>query len=157
MVRMIPLGSMKKTARTALVELSPGCIMPYFLGHFHGDVFDQRELDFNVLHPLVLDLFLDGAQPGDMAVEAVDREADQFAVHFAELVFHGGEGHELRGADRREVGRVAEEDDPAAGVLLGKVDLALGGHGLERRGLVADPGIDTLCVSLFVSIIVSFL
>ena len=33
-VRMIPAGSITKTARTALVVSSPGMIMPYFVATF---------------------------------------------------------------------------------------------------------------------------
>ena len=108
------------------------------LRDLHLQVLDHREVDLDALHVLVLDLFLDRAQPRDVRVDAVDREPEQLAVALLELRLHRGEGHELRRADRREVRRVREEHDPLPLETLGEIDLPLRGLGLERRGLLAD-------------------
>ncbi len=73
-----------------------------------------------------------------MAVESIHRQADQFAIHLGKFLLQRGEGDKLRCADGRKVGGVAEQNDPMAGVLRRKINLALGRHGLERRGRVAD-------------------
>jgi hypothetical protein len=47
--------------------------------------------------------------------EAVDRQPEQIAVQFLKPIIGLGKGNELAGADRREVGRMSEEDQPASG------------------------------------------
>ena len=95
--------------------------------YFHGDVFDQGEGDFHIFHAFVFDFFFDGAQPGNVAVEAVDRQPHQFGVEFFKVVLHGGKGHELGGTHGGEVGGVTEQDDPLAFVVAREIDDALGG------------------------------
>ena len=75
-----------------------------------------------------------------MAEDAVDGQADQLAVEGAQIVGDAGEGDELGGAYRGEVGRVAEEDHPLALVVPGEGDRALGGLRLERRRRLPDEG-----------------
>ena len=43
------------------------------IGYFHGNVFNKRELYFNIFHTLVLNLLFDGPQPGNVAVQPVHR------------------------------------------------------------------------------------
>jgi hypothetical protein len=62
------------------------------------------------------------------------------AVEGLELVEAPIEADELGRADRREVGRVAEEDHPLALVVVGELDVALCGGGLEGRGEFTDQG-----------------
>jgi len=118
----------------------PGLDHAVLFGYVHRDVLDQRELHLDILHALVRDLLLDRPEPRNMAVEPVNRQADKLAVQLLELLLQRGEGHELGCAHGGEVGGVAEQDDPLAFVLLGEIDLALGGHCLEHRCLVADAG-----------------
>ena len=66
----------------------------------------------SVFHSLVFNLVLDGAEPGDVAVQAVHGKSDEFAIEFGELFFHAGKGHEFRSTYRGEVCGVAEKDDP---------------------------------------------
>ena len=75
-----------------------------------------------------------------MAVETVHGETDELGVESLELGGAGGEGHELGGADRGEIGWMAEENLPFALEILGETDLALSGYGLESGGLVAYAG-----------------
>ena len=107
--------------------------------HFHRNVVDDREPDFHILHALVLDLLADGLEPCDMAVAAVDRQADQFAVQRPELLGTRPESEYFGGADRGEIGRVAEKNHPFALVIVREADLPLGGHGLECRNRLAEP------------------
>ena len=111
---------------------------PVALRDLHRDVVDEREGDLDVVHVAERDLLLDGAQPGDVAVQTVDREPYQLGVVGGELILHRCEGHELAGAYRGEVGGVGEEDDPLTGVIAREVDRALGGAGGETRSGVAD-------------------
>ena len=78
-------------------------------------------------------------QPCDMAVAAVDRQADQFAVQRPELLGTRPESEYFGGADRGEIGRVAEKNHPFALVIVREADLPLGGHGLECRNRLAEP------------------
>ena len=48
-----------------------------FRRNFHRDIFDKREPDFNVLHSFIFNFFVNCTQPGDMNVQAVNRQADQ--------------------------------------------------------------------------------
>jgi len=73
-----------------------------------------------------------------VGLDAVDADADELRVALRELVLAVGERAELGGADRREVGRVREEDAPAVAELLVKPDGALGGVGGEVGGGVAE-------------------
>ena len=85
------------------------------------------------MHP-----FPDGAQPCDMARQPVHGESHQLAIEFLELFLHLAEGHELRGADRGEVRRMAEQDYPTAAVIDRKVYRTLSGCRPESRCGVAD-------------------
>jgi len=122
---------------------------PVLAGDLHRDVLDEREGDLDALHALELDLVLDRAEPCDVAVEAVDRQADQLGVQGGELVLHRGERHELGRAHGGEVGRVAEEDHPAAGVVGWERDLALRGHSGESGAGSPIRGIPVLTAASF--------
>jgi hypothetical protein len=72
-----------------------------------------------------------------VGVVAVDREAQKLGVERGEVVGAAGEGHEFGGADRREIGRMREQDQPLA-AIVGQRSC---GHGWSarrklRRGLV---------------------
>jgi hypothetical protein len=95
---------------------------PVLLGHVHLDIGNEWERHCNVLHVLVLDLLLDRGQPGNMAEAAIDRQADQLAVQRIEFGHHRGEGHEFRRADRSEIRRMAEKDDPLTLEISREVD-----------------------------------
>lgn len=79
-------GSMKKTARTAWVALSPGLDHAVFAGYLHGDVLDEGEFHLDILHSLVLYLLLYRAEPCDVAVETVHGETDELGVERLELL-----------------------------------------------------------------------
>ena len=101
--------------------------------HLHRHVVDDREFDLDILHAPVFDLLTDRTQPCDMAVAAVDRQSDQFAVQSPEFGRTGTEREHLGGADRRKVGGVAEQDHPFALVVGGKADLSPCCHRFECR------------------------
>ena len=103
----------------------------------HADVLDERELHLYVLLAVPAQL-LDLAQPGDVRIQRVHGQAHELGVHGLELVCHGREGHEFGGADRCEVRRVAEQDDPFALVVLREADVPLCGHGLEAGGCISN-------------------
>jgi hypothetical protein len=63
------------------------------------------------------ELFLDRSDPGNVGVVRVDRQAEQLGVHRLEFIGMAGKAHELGGADRGEVGRVGEEDEPFAPIV----------------------------------------
>jgi len=96
-------------------------------GHVHTQVLDARKVDLNP------ELLLDVAHPGNVRVVAVDRQAEQLAVERLELGLVPGEGRELCGAHRREVGRVGEQHQPFA-LVVGQLLHAVGGPGLEVGG-----------------------
>lgn len=98
---------------------------------FHQDVLDDREGDLDA------ELLLDVAHPGQVREQAVDRQAEQFAVHRGELRRRLGETDELGGAHRGEVGRVGEQDQPLAAIVFQRA-LAGGGAGLEVRGRLVE-------------------
>jgi hypothetical protein len=100
-------------------------------GHFFVEVGDDRESD------LFAELFLDVPGPGDVRVDAVDAQAQELDVHLAELGVDLGESQELRRANRREIGRVGEKDEPAPLEVL-QLEDALGRDGLEWRRRRAD-------------------
>jgi len=83
------------------------------LRHLSG-IGNDRELD---LH---LELFLDPLLPLDMGEDLIHAQAYELGVELAELSVALLESNELRRAHRREVRRVAEEDEPFALVLVGK-------------------------------------
>ena len=58
---------------------------------------------------------MQGADPGEMGKQAVDRMAKQTATQSLEAVKGTGESHEFTGADRGEVGRVREQNEPGQG------------------------------------------
>jgi hypothetical protein len=60
---------------------------------------------------------LDRADPRDVGVVAVDREAQKLGVQRGEVIGAAGEGHEFGGADRREIGRMREQDQPLAAII----------------------------------------
>ena len=107
-------------------------------GHVHLDVSDEGKRHFDVGHGPEFDLLFDCPQPGDMREVAVNGEPDQLAVQRLELRHHGGEGHEFGRADRGEVRRVAEEDDPFARVILREADRPLCGVRLKSGRVFAD-------------------
>ena len=72
-----------------------------------------------------------------MGVQAVHRQAEQGAVHGFELVLLTGQGGKFRGADRCEIGRMGEEDQPAA-AIVGQPDRAVRRARLEIRRDVAN-------------------
>lgn len=100
----------------------------------HGEIGDDGKGDLNVAMLTELDFFADGAQPCDVTEGAVDGKSQEFAVQCTEFLLHGRECDEFGGADGREIGGVAEEDDPPAFVVARKVDSALGCIGLKRWG-----------------------
>ena len=76
--------------------------------------------------------------PVVVAVDRVYRDGDRLGVALLELVLQRGGAAELGGADRGEVGRVAEEDRPLAGLPVVEVDLAFGRLCGEVGCLVAE-------------------
>jgi hypothetical protein len=52
-----------------------------------------------------------------VGVVAVDRQAQKLGVHRGELIGAAGEGHEFGRADRREIGRMREQDQPFAAIV----------------------------------------
>lgn len=73
-----------------------------------------------------------------MAVKAIDGKSYQLTVQRLELLHHVSKGDEFGGADRREVGGMAEKDFPFATEGGREVDLPLGGVGGEFGSVVAD-------------------
>ena len=65
-----------------------------------------------------------------MRVEAVDRESEKLAAALLQLRVDLGEGDELGRANRREIGRVREEDQPAA-LEVAQLELAVSCDGFE--------------------------
>ena len=59
-------------------------------------------------------LLMDGIDPCDVCVDAVDAEAQQLGVVFFKKSLLHCEAHHLRGADRREIRRMGEEHHPAS-------------------------------------------
>ena len=73
-----------------------------------------------------------------VAVDRVDREADDLHVALVELGLDLGDVAELGRADRREVLRMAEQHTPGVAEPLVEVDLALRRVGGEVGGDVAE-------------------
>src|SRR5579859_1041536 len=96
------------------------------LRHLLVQVGDDRERDLNA------EILLDVAYPGNVRVNAVNAHADRLDLALLEVCATAGELYELRGAYRREVGRMAEEQHPVAlaGVIT-QLDGAMRGLGLE--------------------------
>ena len=105
-------------------------------GDLHGQIADDREGDLNAFHFVVFDFFLDRSQPCDVAVGAIDGQAEQFAVEFFEFRLHACKRHEFRRTDRSEVSRMREENNPLPLVVFGKLDGSLGAFPLQRTGPV---------------------
>ena len=59
-------------------------------------------------------------------VNRIDGKTDKFRVEFLEIFGHGGEGHELGGADRGEIRRVGKENNPFSFVVFGEINLSHG-------------------------------
>jgi hypothetical protein len=72
-------------------------------------------------------------------IQAVDRQAQQLAVHGAEGLGVFGEADELGGANRREIGRVREQDQPLA-FVVGERAVTVGGLGVESGGGFVEAG-----------------
>ena len=72
-----------------------------------------------------------------MRIEAVDREAEQRAADRLEARRGAGQRDELAGADRREIRRMREEDQPAAAELI-EANIAHGRARAENRRGIAD-------------------
>ena len=82
---------------------------------------------------------LDALHPGQVRIDAVDRQAQQLAIHALEQVGLLGKTHELGGAHGSEVCRVREQDQPLALVILQgtRTVSRIGGEG---RGSFVDTG-----------------
>lgn len=61
-----------------------------------------------------------------MMLDIIGRQSDQFDATFAELRLKFGESAQLGGADRSEVLRMREEDDPAIADEFVEVDGSIG-------------------------------
>jgi hypothetical protein len=116
------LGAARLLGRQHVVEL----------GHREVGVADHR-----IGGPMAL-RFLDVVGPAVMSVHRVDAQADQLGVALGELGLDLGHVAQLGGAHRREVLGVGEQDRPLVADPLVKVDVPLGGLGLEVGGLVVD-------------------
>jgi hypothetical protein len=116
-----PLGSIKKTALRLWCHSlrASSCHIP---GDFHSYILDEGEFDLHILHPLVLNLFLDGAQPCYMTVKGrlrKGRRASVFAFsNFSAIVAKVMNSDVHTGS---EVCRVAEKDYPASLIVIGKL------------------------------------
>ena len=73
-----------------------------------------------------------------MAIQAINREPDELGVRLGELVLHRSKCHELCGADRGEIGRVAKQYDPVADIVIREVDLPLSGNRRELRRSITE-------------------
>jgi hypothetical protein len=71
-------------------------------------------------------------------VKAIDRKAEQGALHRLELRGGARQRNELTGTYRREISRVREEDEPAASILV-ETYLAQGRSRSNQRRGVSDP------------------
>lgn len=127
-----------KDCAHGLCTALPGHDHAVFRGDFHRDILDQRKGDLDILHAFVFDLFLDGAQPSDMAVQSVDGQTHEFAVGLIEFAFQGSKSHEFGGANGCKVSRVAEENDPTPRIVSREMDRTLGRNRLEFGRIVAD-------------------
>ena len=104
---------------------------PVQLGDVEVGVADDRVLGLGALG------LLDVLRPVLVAVDRVDRQADDLDVALVELGLDLGHVSELGRADRREVLGVAEEHAPRVAQPLVEVDRALSGLGGEVGGGVA--------------------
>lgn len=77
---------------------------------------------------------VDVLDPVTVTADGVGRQADQLDAALGELGLELGKSAELGGADRREVLRVREQDDPFVSNELVEVNWAVGGLGLEVGG-----------------------
>ncbi len=84
----------------------PGMDHPVAPGDLHVKIGDDREMDIDT------HLLLDVPHPGEVGVDTIDGESDELSVQFGELIGDLDERYELSRTDRREIGRVGEEDDP---------------------------------------------
>jgi len=73
-----------------------------------------------------------------VGVHAVNGKTDQLGIDGTEIFLHAAEGHELSGADRGEICRVAEKDDPFPLVIGREVNVALGGLGRKSGSRITD-------------------
>lgn len=102
------------------------------LSHFGVEVGNDGEVEedigflFHVLHP------------GEVGVDGVDADADEFGVVGIEEWDVAREFDEFGGAHGREVSGVGEEDDPAVLVEFAEVELSFCGHRGEIGGGIAD-------------------
>ncbi len=103
------------------------------LGHLHFQILDDRERNLDA------PVFLDVTHPGDVRMDAVNGQTQQLAVPFGEFRCRLGEGHELGGADRREVGRMGKQHQPFA-LVVTQGFFPRGRQGLEVGGRFVDTG-----------------
>src|ERR1700730_7907173 len=76
--------------------------------------------------------------PGDVRVKAIDRKAEQGALHRLELRGGARQRNEFAGTYRRKISRVREEDEPAASILV-ETYLAQGRSRPKQRRGVSNP------------------
>ena len=101
------------------------------LRHVEIDVADHRIVRREALR------LLDVGGPAGVAVDRIDRQADDLDAALVELRLDLGHVAELGGADRREILGVREQHRPLVADPVVEFDLAFGGLRLEiRRGVV---------------------
>ena len=101
---------------------------PVLLGDLRLRVGDDGEVHGDLLG------LLDVLHPALVAVERVDAQREGLAAALGEVVLQGGHEAQLRGADRRVVRRMGEEEDPIVSGPLVEADLPFGGLGFEIGG-----------------------
>jgi hypothetical protein len=95
-------------------------------------ILDDREAYFDI------EAVADHPQPGEMREQAVDRQRHEVAFALRELVGGLCQRHELGRADRGEVGRVREQDQPAPATIR-QPHVACGTPGGKIGCDIADP------------------
>ena len=102
-------------------------------GHIHLDVFNDREGDHDAK------FFLDALCPRQVGIQAVNRQAEQFAIHFRELGRRLGKADELGRAHGREIRWMRKKNKPLAFVIC-QCAVTKCGLDIEVRGLLVEAG-----------------